>query len=121
VKFQLLACEGGLPLARIGAVTTTLPFQCSDGDTFESWRVQSFRKAQSYELGKIHPRFLRGCMRLRSLDCDGADERAPFDAPNGNAWRFHATFDGTDANAQRSHAKLCIRLSPLQRQPFRSG
>ena len=81
-------------------------------------------------------------MRFRSIDCDGADERARwFDAPNGNARpsdvtfdgtdgnarpshvtfdgrdgnarRFHATFDGTHANATRSHDEFTIGLPAL--------
>ena len=44
-------------------------------------------------------------MRFRSLDCDGADERARwFDGRDGNARGVHATFDGRDANARWFHA-----------------
>src|SRR5207247_10020661 len=61
---------------RIGMVTTALRFKCGKGDTFKSRRVQFFRKEQSYELEKNHSPWLRSSMRFRSLECDGADERA---------------------------------------------
>ena len=67
-------------------------------------------------------------MRVRSLDCDGADERArwfdgrdgnarrsdvTFDGTDGNAWRFHAAFDGSDANAPRSNDEFTLGLPTL--------
>ena len=83
-------------------------------------------------------------MCFRSLDCDGADERArwfdasdgnarrsdvafdgnarrchaAFDAPSGNARRFHAKFDGADANAARSDDEFTIGLPTLWRPKF---
>jgi hypothetical protein len=67
-------------------------------------------------------------VRFRSIDCDGADERArwfdgrdgnarpsdvTFDGRDGNARRFHAAFDGTHANATRSHDEFTIGLPTL--------
>ena len=53
-------------------------------------------------------------MRFRGLDCDGADERARwFDVPDGNARRWHATFDGTHANATRLDDEFTLGLPPL--------
>ena len=60
-------------------------------------------------------------MRFRSLDCDGADERARwFDGKDGNARRFDVTFDGTDANAARSDDEFTIGLPTLWRPKFQS-
>src|SRR5947208_12161666 len=71
-------------------------------------------REQSYELEKNHAPWLRSSMRFRSIDCDGADERPRwFDAPNGNARRFHASFYGTHANAPRSHDEFTIGLPTL--------
>src|SRR5881392_4070122 len=73
-------------------------FQIPDG-------FNCLEREQSYELEKNHSPWLRSSMRFRSIDCDGADERARwFDAPDGNAQRFHATFDARDGNARRFHA-----------------
>jgi len=53
-------------------------------------------------------------MRFRSIDCDGADERARwFDASDGNARPSDVTFDGTHANAPRSHDEFTIGLPTL--------
>src|SRR2546429_8604572 len=107
---------------RIGIVTTALPFIFSSVATFESSWFLLFRKEKGYELEKTHSPWLRSNMCFRSLNCDGADERAWwFDAPDGNARPSDFTFDGTDADAARSHAKLYIRLSPslLQRSAGR--
>src|SRR5712671_1116331 len=59
-------------------------------------------------------------MRFRSIDCDGADERARwFDAPNGNARRSDVAFDGTHANAPRSHDEFTIGLPTLWHRRLR--
>ena len=54
-------------------------------------------------------------MRFRSLDYDGADERARwFDGRDGNARRWQATFDdGTDGDARRSHDAFTVGLPTL--------
>jgi hypothetical protein len=71
-------------------------------------------REQSYELEKNHSPWLGNSMRFRSLDCDGADERARwFGGTDGNARRWNATFDGTDANAPRSHDEFTLRLPTL--------
>src|SRR5206468_6304920 len=102
-------------------VTTALRFKCGKGDTFKSRRVQFFRKEQSYELEKNHSPWLRSSMRFRSLECDGADERARwFDGTDGNARRCHATFDGTDANAARPHDEFTLGPSTLWRPKLQS-
>src|SRR5438477_8181275 len=71
-------------------------------------------REQSYELEKNYSPWLRSSMRFRSIDCDGADERARwFDAPNGNARPSDVTFDGTHANAPRSNDEFTIGLPTL--------
>jgi hypothetical protein len=105
----------------IGMVTTALRFKCGKGDTFKSRRVQFFRREQSYELKKNHSPWLRSSMRFRSLDGDGADERAWwFDGTNGNARRVRATFDGTHANAPRSDDEFTLGLPPLWQRKLQS-
>ena len=60
-------------------------------------------------------------MRFRSLDRDGADERARwFDGTDGNARRRRATFVGTDANAPRSHDEFTLGLPTLWRPKLQS-
>ena len=60
-------------------------------------------------------------MRFRSLDCDGADERARwFDGTDGNARRFHATFDGTDANAPLPDDEFTVGRGTLQQSRLQS-
>ena len=54
-------------------VTRSLRFTFSSASTFES---QAFQSLETYELEKIRSPWLRGSMRFRSLDCDGADEGA---------------------------------------------
>ena len=82
-------------------------FQNPDGFNF-------LEREQSYELEKNHSSWLRSSMRFRSIDCDGADERARwFDAPNGNAQPSDVTFDGTHANAPRSNDEFTIELPTL--------
>jgi hypothetical protein len=90
--------------------------------------VSIFGNLQRYELEKIRSPWLRGSMRFRSLDCDGADEAARwFCIPDGNARRLHATFDcpnadapgsdarsdGTNANAPRSNDEFSLGPSTL--------
>jgi hypothetical protein len=83
--------------------------------------VQFFRKEQSYEFEKIHSFWLRSSMRFRSLNCDGADERARwFDVPGGNARPSHVTFDRADANASRSDDEFTLGLPTVWRPRLQS-
>src|SRR6266705_1374460 len=100
---------------RIGMVTTVLPFRMRQRRYFQNPDGFNFlEREQSYELEKNHSPWLRSSMRFRSIDCDGADERARwFDVPNGNARPSDVTFDGTHANAPRSHDEFTIGLPTL--------
>src|SRR5262249_35585036 len=80
-------------------------FQMQQRRYFQFLTSSIFRKEQSYEFEKNHSPWLRSRICFRSLDCDGADERARwFYGRDGNGRRFHATFDGRDANARWFYA-----------------